>query len=266
MRPPNGTAPDAVSVTAIVTCMTDGEAPFVRSAVQSVREQTYPTILRLYVAEDNCWIEAMMPDLAPEEVRRIPLQNVASVRNLGVREAGTSHVAFLDGDDWWLPDKTERQLAEMRETGAIFAGGDHLLVDEAGKCFAFGLSRYLPITSSWLADRHYMLAFPFDESVETREDALWWVRMLRNPASKLRVPHFVVAYRLRMNSKSENTAPRRRKLFLHKITRKPLLRHAVYAFTFLLNATCRSNHYMPMRHWPEHPPPEPVASHLLDKD
>jgi len=263
MRLPNVPEPQRFSVTAIVTCMTDSEAPYVGRAVRSVREQTHPTRLRLYVAEDNRWIEALLPDLMPEEVRRIPRQNVAAVRNLGVREADTSHIAFLDGDDWWLSDKIEHQLAAVRKTGAVFVGGSHLMVDESGECFAYGLSRHLPMTSSWLACRNYMLAYPFDDRYEVAEDAMWWVRMVRHPGRKLRMPQVVMAYRVRMNSKSESSSPRRRKLFLLRITRKPPLRRAVRTLTFVMSALCRSDRYVPLGHWPVYPPPTPVTSDVL---
>ena len=43
---------------------------------------------------------------------------VAAARNLALDAAAGQFVAFLDSDDWWHPQKLERQLATMRETGA----------------------------------------------------------------------------------------------------------------------------------------------------
>lgn len=245
-------------VTAIVTCMSDSEASFIGQAIRSVRTQTCPVVLRVYIAEDNDWFEGVVPGCTPAEIRRIPRQNVASVRNLGVREANTPYVAFLDGDDWWLPRKTETQLAALRAASAVFAGMDHYLVDESGVHFANGFSRYLPMTSSWLVERAYMLSYPFDETVSFAEDGYWWIRTLTARGHKLRVPDYGIAYRVRKNSKSKDSPPRRRKLFLLKATRTPLMRYAIRGLTHCLNALGRADRYIVMRHWPHYPPPEPV--------
>lgn len=42
----------------------------------------------------------------------------AATRNRGIERSETQYVAFLDADDLWMPDKLERQLDRMRETGA----------------------------------------------------------------------------------------------------------------------------------------------------
>ena len=50
-------------VTAIVTCMTDAERPFIREALQSVQDQTLPCEETIVVVlESNSWIDDIAAD------------------------------------------------------------------------------------------------------------------------------------------------------------------------------------------------------------
>jgi len=55
----------------------------------------------------------------------------AAARNLGVRNANTQFVAFLDDDDTWMPMKTELQLASIRAFGG------------ESKSYSVGLSSFI---------------------------------------------------------------------------------------------------------------------------
>lgn len=92
-------------------------------AVQSVLDQTY----------DNFEI-IVVNDGSPEDVSDFLLKyrekiiyrykdngGAATARNLAMEIATGDFIAFLDSDDTWLPTKTEKQIAFMLRTGAVWS-------------------------------------------------------------------------------------------------------------------------------------------------
>jgi glycosyltransferase involved in cell wall biosynthesis len=74
----------------------------------------------------------------------------AAARNTGIDAAVTTWIAFLDADDWWAPEKLERQLAlaqERPECGLIYC--DALVVDEHGNTLGHYLADKKP-ADGWI--------------------------------------------------------------------------------------------------------------------
>jgi glycosyltransferase involved in cell wall biosynthesis len=111
----------------------------------------------------------------------------AASRNLALREATTSHVAFLDDDDAWAPDKSEVQMARighavlscgnaMRSDGRPYFPEGHDRVIQPGE-----LRRHNPvITSTAIVCREDALTVGgFSEKASLRgvEDFDMWLRL-----------------------------------------------------------------------------------------
>ncbi|MBV9831865.1 MAG: glycosyltransferase, partial [Marmoricola sp.] len=149
-------------VTAVVTCMTDGERPWVREALDSVARQTRPTAAIVCVADSNTWIDDTVRGLdADISVLRLPMAPSGEVRNAGVQAARTELVAFLDGDDAWVPTKVDRQVTLLRQHSLDLIASKHVMIRDDGVPFFYAFADRMPMTSSWLGRRELFVGTPF---------------------------------------------------------------------------------------------------------
>ncbi len=247
--------PDA---TAIVTCMTDAERPFLRETLESVYNQTVSCEIIVVVSDSNSWIDGVIEEFPGTHVIRRPLGWLGAVRNTGVAAASSEFVAFLDGDDVWLPTKMERQIDFLRRSQQDFVAVDHMLITEAGKVYAFALARHLPMPSSWMVRRQTMLQHPFNPDLATMEDADWWFSTWHS-VRKCRLPEPLIRYRVRGQSLSAASRSKRRKLAVARISGMPAARPLVLAATYVMHRLSRRSDYVPARDWTV--PPDPELTH-----
>ena len=111
---------------------------FLKAAIDSVLDQTYPSVECIVVDDGSTDETPSIIDSFGSLVRsqRRANQGPARARNHGARLARGQFVSFLDHDDYWRPTKIERQvrrLAERPEAAVIYtavelidANGDHL--------------------------------------------------------------------------------------------------------------------------------------------
>jgi glycosyltransferase involved in cell wall biosynthesis len=92
---------------------------FVTRAVDSVLRQTYSPIECIVVDDGSTDDTQARLEQYQGRVRIITQHNqgLSAARNTGMREATGSYLAFLDADDWWEPEKTEKQMV-----GAVGCG------------------------------------------------------------------------------------------------------------------------------------------------
>ena len=98
---------------------TYNRAQIIGETIESVRNQTY-TKWELIVVDDGSTddTESVVKSFADERISFNRFDHcglIGKVRNVGLRLANGSFVAFLDSDDLWEPHKIERQLKLFRE-------------------------------------------------------------------------------------------------------------------------------------------------------
>ena len=114
-------------------------AHYLPQALDSVLAQTYPRFEIMVIDDGSTDDSENVLRSYGDRIRSIKQQNqgVSAARNLGARETRGELVAFLDADDFWLPEKLERQVQRFIADdglGLVHCGveeihdnGDHLL-------------------------------------------------------------------------------------------------------------------------------------------
>ncbi|MBW4562860.1 MAG: glycosyltransferase family 2 protein [Mojavia pulchra JT2-VF2] len=230
-------------VTAIITVMTGGEKPFFSQTLDSVLSEPEISQILICVSLTNDWIESL-PLINDSRITlvRIPLAHPGAVRNSALKYVQNPWIAYCDGDDVWIPGKTQKQLNEAIEKGCDFIGCDHYLMNEEGSVRAFALARYIPMPSSWLVKTEIMKKYPFNESLAIASDGDWWTQNKSN-FSKIRLPQPLIKYRVRQNSVSSSTPSKRRKALIISISQIPILQQLIFLSTWILWLFYRSNVY-----------------------
>ena len=105
-------------------------------AIASVLVQDVPLELLIIDDASSDDLEALVEQYADERIRYVrnsSNRGVAHSRNRGVSLAKGRYIAFLDADDWWAPDKLEKQFRYMEEQKAVLCGTGRELFSAEGK-------------------------------------------------------------------------------------------------------------------------------------
>lgn len=214
-------------------------APYIAETLESVFAQTL-TDFEIVIVNDGS------PDTADLERALAPYQNriryfrqenrgAGAARNRAVCEAQGEFVAFLDGDDLWLPDYLKEQVNFARAGGYDVVYTDALLFGNspfAGKTYmqtapSEGEVTFVSlmrndcnvITSGVVARRPAVVdAGLFDESLRNAQDFELWTRLAKRGARLAYQRKVLVRYRCREGSLSGdemNRLTREKRVYRH---------------------------------------------------
>lgn len=193
---------------------------YIGQAVQSVLDQTL-TDWELWIVDDcgtDNTREILQPHLAhcPQicYIRLNKNEGPAAARNAALRRAGGRYIAFLDSDDIWLPDKLEKQLAFMHQTGAPFSCTAYERMNENGE--SLRTACYPPPKTDY--NRMLRLSNPIGNStviydqetlcryevppIKKRNDFALWLKILHDTPFCAGMPETLARYRVREGSVS----------------------------------------------------------------
>lgn len=142
-------------------------------------------------------------------------KGVSESRNRGVRAARGEYIAFLDSDDWWRPDKLQKQLEIMKEKKFILCYTARTLVNDdgtpTGKIIHVDetidynrlLCHNIISCSSVIMKRAIALDCPMSND-ELHEDYLTWLKILRRYGMACGIDEPLLVYRMSSDGKSRN--------------------------------------------------------------
>jgi GT2 family glycosyltransferase len=173
-------------------------AQFITQALNSVLSQTVMDFEIIVVNDgspDTADLEAaLMPFVEKVRYFKQSTKGPSAARNTGIRNAHGKYVAFLDGDDYWMPEHLAKGIAVLeREPELVLVYCDCILIrngEPYSRVFSLGgqsarvtfesllIQSSTPSTSSVLASREALLAVGgFDEGLSRCEDFDLWLRL-----------------------------------------------------------------------------------------
>ena len=186
-------------------------AAYIAQTVASVLAQTMPD-LELLLVDDGSTDStvAIVAALGDARVRVMQQANggVCKARNRGIAEARSPFICLLDHDDWWLPNKLQRQLevlAQQPQAGVAYSSFERWYADPATGLFPppegfdfsatpddidadfsgwvhhqFLLDCWMLTSTSMFRREVFARCGNFDESLPFSEDWDLWLRVARS--------------------------------------------------------------------------------------
>lgn len=196
---------------------------FLEEAVRSVMNQTFrdwELIILDDCAKDSTY--ALAEKLAAEDSRIILLRNeqnmgVARTRNRGFDLCRGKYVALIDSDDVWHPQKLEKQLERMEQTGAELSYTSYAIVDDKGNkvkddfLVPDQVTYHDQLTRNAIGCSTVMLRATLLEKYRFvtdfyHEDYVLWIQLLKDGHKAAGCREILVDWRFLENSRSFNKA------------------------------------------------------------
>ncbi len=169
---------------------------------------------------------------------------VAKTRNIGCSHAIGKYIAFLDSDDVWEPDKLEKQLREMEETGSHICYTSYYTVSPRGRKLyrvPAATDYYSLLKENVIGCSTVMLyaeiikKHKFD-STFFHEDYVLWLTLLRAGYRAVGVEEPLVCYRTGGRSSNKLTSARNRWMIYREFLQLPILEAMYYFLQYAIHS------------------------------
>lgn len=194
-------------------------AVMITDAIQSILQQTYKNI-ELHIFDDSTKEETRVAIDVFKSDNRVTIHRVKErvgfikSLNFGLEAAKGKYIARMDGDDYSLPDRIEKEVAYLEKHPEVMViGGQMNIMDEHGnitssrnypldgwKFFLFSCARN-PLAHPTVMMRREIvdLGYRYDETLKMSEDLDLWLRLLNDGYKLANIQDTVLNYRVTGN-------------------------------------------------------------------
>jgi len=257
-----------MSLTPLVSVITpnyNGER-FIRRVVESVRRQNYSLehIIVDDCSTDNSWTILLELSKKYDWLKLIRLeQNSGPIvaRNKAIEVAQGRFLAFLDVDDFWLPQKLSTQVQFMLDKNCALSFSDYRFVSEDGRKIGRRLqglnrvgwhlhhmTRYLGCLTIMI-DRSKIPDFHIPDITPSyrAEDFLAWSHCINASGPALRCPYDLARYSITVNSRSSIFLRNAKSVWrlYRKVERIGIVQSCFYFFAYTCGASWKRFWYRP---------------------
>ncbi len=197
---------------------------FIPRLIISVQQQTYSNYEHIIVNDcstDNSFdiLKTMVHQKNKIKIINLKInKGVIYARNLAIASAKGRFLAFLDADDFWLPNKLSTQVEFMLRVKASISFTDYRSISEDGIYIGRRFSGFDRINytkhhitrfigcSTVMIDRQRIpnFKFPIIPFIYISEDFLAWSQVIKKIGPAFRCPHDLTRYSWTLNSRGRN--------------------------------------------------------------
>lgn len=205
------------SVSVIIPCYNCAE--FISQAIDSVLIQNVHWELIIVDDGSTDGSKAIIQTFVNQDSRIKYLaldknSGASKARNAGIQKAKNRYIAFLDSDDYWLPNKLAKQLESMQSQNLSLSYSSYQFVDKAGQYLGEFITKpfvnYHDLLktccincSTVVCDRQRLTKLYFP-NIDHHEDYALWLSILKTTQTVAGILEPLAVYRMHKGSISSN--------------------------------------------------------------
>ena len=192
---------------------------FIEKTLNSVLNQTYQNFEIILIYDDENKNDLKFIDSLVNKNPKIKIiENIKNLgaglsRNIGIKNSSGSIIAFLDSDDYWMPDKLDKQINFMRKNNYKFTYCNYKKINNDKEIPVFSKKKKVSFNdlltdcniglSTVLLDKTIINENLFPP-LKTKEDYTAWLKLTKNNLDAYNFPEYLVVWNYSEKSLSSN--------------------------------------------------------------